>query len=319
METAAVLMTCSVPRAAVVGLAQISAPDELRAVAQWVLWRWETRYGRRTKVPYAVRSGSRADVRDVTCHATYRAACQALLNGRGRYAGLGFVFTADDPFCGVDLDGAIGDDGNLLPWARRMVNRLSTYTELSPSGRGAKLFLRASLTRAASAGGNAGDRVRHRRRGLGPDGTGAAEIYDAQRFFTVTGRWLPASPKRVADRQAALDELYGELFPPVRRYRSQRFSAASEVAPADDDAILRRAMAAANAAKFARLWHGDASDYGGDESARDAALCACLAFYTRDPLQLERLVARSGCRRAKWDSRPDYRDRTIRFALATRF
>jgi primase-polymerase (primpol)-like protein len=77
-------------------------------------------------------------------------------------------------------------------------------------------------------------------------------------------------------------------------------------------------MAAANAAKFARLWKGDASDYGGDESARDAALCACLAFYTRDPLQLERLVTRSGCRRDKWDARPDYRERTIRFALAAR-
>ena len=84
---------------------------------------------------------------------------------------------------------------------------------------------------------------------------------------------------------------------------------------ADDDAIIERATTAANEAKFARLWAGDAAVYNEDESACYTALCKCLAFSTNDPDQIERLFARLGCLRPKWDVRPVYRERTSRFAL----
>lgn len=288
-------------------------PAVLRRHPQWVLWQWETRAGEATKVPYGVHTGRRADVRDPEARGTYAAARRALLAGGGRYAGLGFVFTPEDPFCGVDLDGALDAGGTVLQWAKEILDRLSTYAEISPSGRGVKLFLRGSLARAAAASEAGQGRVRHRRSGLGPGGTGSVELYDEGRFFTVTGKRLDGSPAAVARRQAELDLLYRELFPPPKPppQRHRRVGRGT----ADDETILRRALAAANGAKFARLWAGDASAYGGDESARDAALCACLAFYTQDPAQVERLVNRSGCRREKWDARPDYRQRTIRFAL----
>ena len=38
--------------------------------------------------------------------------------------------------CGIDFDDVIDDDGNLKPWARDIVTRLDTYTEISPSGHG---------------------------------------------------------------------------------------------------------------------------------------------------------------------------------------
>lgn len=297
------------------GPAVIPAPPaELGRLPQWVLWRWETRAGKTTKVPYAVRTGRRADVRDPAARDTCEAAQAALRAGGARYAGLGFVFTPDDPFCGVDLDGALDAWGRLLPWARALVDRLSTYAEVSPSGRGVKLFLRGNLARAAEAARGDG-RVRHRRSGLGAGAAGAVEFYDDRRFFTVTGRRLAGSPPAVAERQLELNLVYRELFPPPAP-PPPRNHFAGWGTPSDDETILRRARAAGNGAKFARLWAGDASAYGGDESARDAALCACLAFYTRDPEQVERLVTRSGCRREKWDARPDYRQRTIRFALS---
>jgi putative DNA primase/helicase len=54
-------------------------------------------------------------------------------------------------------------------------------------------------------------------------------------------------------------------------------------APLDHDEVLRLARSAMNGAKFERLFHGDTSDYDGDESRADQALCCILAFYTRDP------------------------------------
>jgi primase-polymerase (primpol)-like protein len=285
------------------------APAELRAFPQWVLWRWEERAGGPTKAPCSARTRTRTDVRDPKGWSTYAKARRVLRDAPRRFAGLGFVFTALDPFCGIDLDNSLDPNRKVLrPWARAIVDRLATYAEVSPSGRGVKLFLRGCLADAAG-----GTPVRHCRRGLGDDGRGSIELYDERRFFTVTGERLVlrTSLRKVAHRHAELTALYRELFPPPAPHPDLPPPRAS----ADDDTILRRATAAANGAKFLRLWAGDASAYGGDESARDAALCACLAFYTRDPKQIERLVFRSGCRRPKWEQRSDYRERTVRFVL----
>jgi primase-polymerase (primpol)-like protein len=89
-----------------------------------------------------------------------------------------------------------------------------------------------------------------------------------------------------------------------------------------DGTVIDRAMAAANGGKVRRLWAGDLSDYDGDESRADAALLACLAYYTRDAEQLDRLSRASGLFRPKWD-RPDgtfgtYGRRTITKALDLR-
>ena len=283
-------------------------PAELTAVAQWLLWRREDRHGRPTKVPYAAATGRRADVTDPAAWATFAAAGAALLAGRGRYAGLGFAFAAGGPFCGVDLDDAITPAGQLFPWAAQIVASLNTYAEVSPSGRGAKRVCRGRLRPGPDG------RTRHKRVGLGPDRAGSVELYDGRRFFTLTGRPVPGQPGPlpVAARQPALDAVCRELFPQRRPVPARR----SPPAPgsADDDAILAWA-AAAGGTRFARLWAGDAAAYGGDRSARDAALCASLARQTRDPDQIARLVSRSGCDRPKWSGRPDYRDRTIRFAL----
>ncbi|MDQ3641210.1 MAG: hypothetical protein M3450_07050, partial [Actinomycetota bacterium] len=82
-----------------------------------------------------------------------------------------------------------------------------------------------------------------------------------------------------------------------------------------DDEVVARARAASNGAKFSALLdRGDTGPYGGDDSAADLALCALLAFWTRDPAQLDSLVRRSGLYRPKWE-RTDYRERTIARAL----
>ena len=284
-------------------------PAELTAVPQWLLWRREFRHGRPAKVPYAAATGGRADVTDPAAWSTFAAARAALAAGRGRYAGLGFAFAAGGPFCGIDLDDALTPAGRLLPWAARIVARLDTYAEVSPSGRGVKLVCRARLRPGPDG------RTRHKRVGLGPGRSGSVELYDGRRFFTLTGRPGPGPPGRpgplpVAARQRALDGLCRELFPPPRPVGRP----GALPWPADDDAVLAAATAAGGA-RFERLWAGDAAAHGGDRSARDAALCASLARHTCDPAQIERLVSRSGCNRPKWADRPDYRDRTIRFAL----
>ena len=58
--------------------------------------------------------------------------------------------------------------------------------------------------------------------------------------------------------------------------------------PMDDDAIVQKAMAAANGAKFTKLWGGDWTGYT-SQSEADLALMMLLAFWTQEPDQLHRL------------------------------
>ncbi len=275
----------------------VAIPAELRARDQWVVWRFETRDrdGKRTKVPYAVRTGARASVTDPASWASFDDA-QAFAE-RHAY-GVGFVFTGDDPFVGVDLDDCIVD-GELHPDAERIVRALSSYAEVSPSKTGIKIFAQAKL--------NCG----RRRTGSTP-WSGEFEVYDQGRFFTVTGEVLEGAPHEVAERQRQLDELVAQLLPAA----ATGMPSAGAPSGRTDAEVVERAFAAKNGDAIRALYAGDGSGYGSDSEA-DLALLSMLAFWTGpDPDQLDRLFRGSGLMRAKWE-RPDYRERTTSKALGT--
>ena len=41
---------------------------------------------------------------------------------------------------GIDLDTCIDDEGTVTAWAREIVELMNSYTEVSPSGHGLKIF-----------------------------------------------------------------------------------------------------------------------------------------------------------------------------------
>jgi hypothetical protein len=151
-------------------------PAELRDLAQWVVWRYEFRNGKWTKMPYQPGDpSSKAKADDPSTWGTF-AEAEAAYHAGG-FNGIGFEFSRDDPYFGVDLDNCL-KDGEVLPWAASMLEMLEgTYGEISPSGNGVKFIGRGKLP------GDTGTR----RSGLGPDETGALEVYDHGRFFTITG------------------------------------------------------------------------------------------------------------------------------------
>lgn len=271
-------------------------PAELKTLPQWVGWSHEemqTPCGSRfAKVPYSLRNGARASTRDPETWAPY-SFCASHKN-------VGFVFTARDPYAGIDLDDCLDPTtGHLSFVARVVIRHLKSYAEVSPSGRGVKVVVRGRVP---------GTRRQNRRLKV--------EMYDSSRFFAMTGARLPEAPKRIAKRD--LEPLYRWIFraedrealPPCGRYGQ------FHVRHRSDGEILRRAMGAANGMKFERLWSGDASGYPTNSEA-DLALCAMLAYWCgADPARVEALFYRSGLCRAKWRLRPDYRRRTIARAIS---
>ena len=187
-------------------LTDIIVPDDLSERDQWVLWRYEERNGRATKVPYQVIHRP-ASSTDPATWASYEAVTNAWGRAPSRYAGPGFVFSAQDPFCGIDLDDALDAEGNVKSWALGIVERFSdTYLEISPSGAGLKIWARGSVP-ANLAGVSVG--------------TGQIEIYDRARYFAVTGRAFRGAPLEVEDHQADLHTLYEHLTRGRKRWKLQ--------------------------------------------------------------------------------------------------
>ena len=121
-------------------------PIGLTTMDQWVLWTRENRDGKLTKVPYQT-NGERAESNNLRTWAPYPVVLKAWQEAPEQYAAIGFVFGPDDPYAGVDLDNCLDEQGDFKPWAKPILDRFAnTYTEISPSGRGVKIFLRARLS-----------------------------------------------------------------------------------------------------------------------------------------------------------------------------
>jgi putative DNA primase/helicase len=270
-------------------------PPELRKRDQWVVWRYEDRGGKQTKVPYRPAEPSRrAAADDPSTWASFEQAARAAENDG--VAGIGYVFAADDPFCGIDLDGCRDPETERLEsWAGAIVTALNSYTEASPSRAGVHVLIRAGL-----------DGGRNRK--------GPVEMYDRERFFCVTGEHVRGTPTEILPRQAELDEVRGQVFPPPA---DNGLPAPSTPVDLDDTELLQRAMTARNGASFERLWNGEQNGHPSGSEA-DLALCGMLAFWTGgDPSRIDTLFRRSGLMREKWE-RADYRERTIATAVAGR-
>lgn len=177
-------------------------PAELRALPQWVCWRYEQKENERKprKIPIVAESGHWAKVNDPMGWCAFEAAWQAA-KASGGTLGIGFMFTADDHYFGIDLDHAITEAGELVPEAQQIIETMASYAEVSPSGSGVKLIVKA--VKPASA--------RSRSDVLGPPLV--VELFDQGRFFTITGQTLDADIDLVPDRQREVDELCDRLWP----------------------------------------------------------------------------------------------------------
>src|SRR5215217_7395435 len=164
----------------------------MKDLAQWINWRYEERDSRVTKVPICSHTGQLAAVDRPETWGTYEEAVRA--SKEHSHDGVGFVFTEEDRYAGIDLDKCRDPEtGEIEKWARELIEHLDSYTELSPSGTGVHVLLKAEL----SPGG--------RRKGK-------VEMYDSRRFFTVTGRHLLDTPKEIRERQKEVAVLHRRLF-----------------------------------------------------------------------------------------------------------
>lgn len=268
--------------------APIVPPQELRERPQWVVWRLEERDGKPTKVPHNARTGKMAMSTNRATWSTYEEAL-AFYQEHSWVSGIGFVLSEDDPYSGVDLDHCVNAwTGDVEDWAQAIVDQLRSYTEITPSGEGLRIFVRGLLP---------------------PDGgrkKGNLEMYCQARFLTVTGQHLGWTPPTIEPREKELHALHRATFG-ERAPKKDKTPLLEQRAPMllSDAALIHKAREAANGAAFWALWNGDwsSSSYT-SQSEADLALVSHLAFYCGpDAGRVDRLFRDSGLWREKWDER----------------
>jgi putative DNA primase/helicase len=279
-----------------------SIPAEIRNRPQWVAWKRERE---NKKCPINPRTGQSASVMKKLQWGTVEAALDRM--AQDHLAGIGFVFTADDPFVGIDLDKVIAN-GRIAPAARSIIDRFGTYTEVSPSGTGVHLIVRCPDFSGTG----------RRRTGI--------EVYRTGRYFTITGQppagmeLLPIAACSAADLEA--------LFPAPPAAAAVAPSQASAASP-PGPAISRAGRAALTPEEtvlidalrsdpvFVRLFdQSNLADFVGDHSRADLGLLNRLVRSgVTDPEQLDRMFRASALNRVKWETRADYRAATIARAL----
>lgn len=148
---------------------------------QWICWGY--RNGR--KPPIDPQSNKRISIIDDSNHLSFQTA-RSKCQSNPSIDGIGFVITSGDSIVGIDLDDCLSNN-QLKSGARRIVDQIDSYTELSPSGNGIHILLEGDLS--------------------GLDTPSNIEIYDQKRYFTLTGDHLPGTPDCIHNRQGNLFSL----------------------------------------------------------------------------------------------------------------
>lgn len=344
-------------------------PAVLQARKQWVLWRGyarPTQPDKLNKIPYIpYHPDEKASTTDALTWSSYADAVSAWDTVKEEWeqdtstpylgSGIGYVTTQQDGYVGVDLDHCVdATTGVIQAWAQEYLTRLKSYSEITPSGTGLRIWVLADLPPG------------HNRKG-------DVEMYSTGRFFTVTGWHLEETPPTIEARQKPLQGLWAKLFGPQVGDKVNRVDSKGEIKSPDPETIVRiedhtdgepyayfaeasgftgywsllqcesapplqgnipplptkpdidiitLARTANSGKKFVALWEGKWADITNaqgraypSQSEADLALCGLLCEHTRDPTQIDRIFRMTQLMRPKWD-RIRYAQQTIQTAIA---
>lgn len=293
---------------------------------QWVLWRVEKRQNAQgewvdTKVPYSPHNLLPASSVERSHWSTYADAAAILATGAGNFNGVGFVFTAEDPFFFVDIDGALQPDGTWSPLALRICQQFAgAAIEVSQSGTGLHICGRTYKGFDHRNKPTTGERL---------------ELYTEKRFMAYTGSGAMGDDALDCSAQlqdyikwAGFERTAAELAARSAEWTSE--PCVEWRGTDDDEELIRRALKSGKnsaaerlggAVSFKDLWEGNADVLAAkwpsqrdsfDRSEAEASLAGKLAFWTgKDCERMERLLRKSALVRDKWDHHPNYLELTI--------
>lgn len=243
------------------------------------MWRydWSVKNGSWAKVPYQT-TGQHAASDKPETWATFDSVMLTFEQSRSSFDGVGIMFTPESGYVGIDVDECVTDDGehHLNAFGTKVLERLNTYTELSPSMTGIHCIGKAKRFEGMNRTFQ-GNKI---------------EAYSFGRYFTFTGRSWDENPRPIRDVDADVRAIIAAIKKdvPVNGHT-----------PTISLSLQQRLDMALKDPKTESLFWGNTLEYGGDDSAADMALCAKLAYYAITQTDLDAMFRQSKLMRPKWD------------------
>ena len=243
------------------------------------------------KVPKSPLYNGNASPTDSSTWGTYEQAVNACK--QYNYSGIGFVFTAESDFCGIDIDHCIDENGEINKNALDIIDTMDSYAEISPSGTGVHIIYKGKVH---------DDWKKKKTNALG-EGV-HLEMYQKDRYFTVTENRFNTSDVNEREKYAELIyKAYMQAAEKPKLTEKAPEKSVKHLTLTDRD-IIDKAMNSSSGMKFSRLFNGDTSDYDNDDSRADMAFCSMLAFWCQKDIDMmDRIFRQSGLMRDKWDEK----------------
>jgi hypothetical protein len=261
--------------------------------------------------------GIAIDPHDPTRWMSYPDACAA---SKTSGYGVGFVFTANDPYFFLDIDHCAENGA----WNQKAVSLFKqfpgAFSEVSQSGSGLHIIGRAADIPHSIK--NAAEKL---------------ELYTEKRFCALTFKGARGDAE--TDHSDALRQVVSRYFMPKRvdsAHVTPQWTTKPHKdwsGPETDGALVKKMLKSRGStqaqfggkATLMQLWEADSlgqffphptNEF--DHSSADAALCQHLAFWTgKNCAQIERIFSMSALgKRDKWADRKAYRETTILNAVA---
>ena len=247
-------------------------------------------------------NGRSAKSNDRSTWSSFQEVVEAVTDGHStNITGIGYVFTKDDPFIGIDLDDCF-ENGDLKSAAQEIVDWANSYTEKSVSGNGLHIIVKGILPDGFP-----------NKISMEHVGFKCIEIYDSLRYFTMTGDiYRDQKPIRAVNIQ--------DLEIPTTTGRSS--SKKRAISSPKHDYLLSQIKDSDDGPLFSALHdHGDLTRYDGDKSRAELGYISLLAKWTKFDAELtDQLYRQSALMRSKWDEKhrsdgTTYGEMTIRKAF----
>ncbi len=277
-----------------------SVPEELKRQNQWLCYRieWDSSAERDQKCPKAphwsptgkqlVTTGTASQKQwaDYETAQEFVEVTNRSLPDDKALDGVGFVFTPDDPYVGIDLDDCVSAEGNISEPARDIAATMNSYTEVSQSGTGLHIIGRAPNGLDPS----------HKQK----DTNLGIEFYDKNQYFATTGERVTGLPEQITKSGDEFQTLQKEYNDP----RCNRTESVSSPNSFDSTNVSSRQVVRTaedyGKREFRDLYEGRTLHKSKSES--DAAFFIHCFFWCKGDRDLvEQVIWDSDRPRPKWD------------------
>jgi len=271
-------------------------PDELKREKRWCLYKIIVRDRKNTKMPI-MPNGKPAKSNDRKTWHSFDDCMDALCKNQG--TGLGFFL--GDGYIGIDIDKVSDEimeysmDFNAASMTADFLRGIYTYAEISPSKTGLHFIGKGKVP---------GERKRYKN----------LEIYDRDRFFTITGNILKDKDRsKIVNINQELLPLYKTYMPridygesKVGRINLSPSSLADKNRFSQDDILnilFNRRYFNYSGEDLRQIYNGNYQNYFNSRSEADFFMLGRLLYYTADVEKSISLMENSGLKRNKWYKR----------------